>query len=289
MNPNEVTAKLADVDAKIAAKLAELGFTPEQAARQMDRLIPEDVRKAEAEEILACKFSQDLADPSSGHMDKLMEHVAAELERSMPELERQARENRARRRRNQLVLAGIAVAAIGAGVWYFAIRDARSTCEKLVDADTAGAILGMKLRSSYSYADKYHCSLSFSEMMPGGDLIRVEIENPGDISYNQSSLDKKRFARTENLPFAKGMPARLYIADVVAGPSTEELMARAVARVGKTRDPIGSVLGDLPPSHHTLLFELGTSVGTIQLSNTKITPEQAKQFAVAMAKRAGSI
>ena len=69
---DDLQNRLDEVDRTIKAKLAELGFTPDEIQRQMDRSIPEELKQAERNQILASKLAADLRDPSTGLMDRVI-------------------------------------------------------------------------------------------------------------------------------------------------------------------------------------------------------------------------
>lgn len=151
LDPEAIKAKLADFDAQLARKLGELGFTRDGVARQMDRSIPEAVRKAEAERVLRGKLVEDLNNPRSGALDLLIDRIAHDMENQLPEIEREVRETQARRRRTQIVAAGAALAVVGAAVWWFVLRDG-SLCTRLSEPiEELGELAGVPLRPGYSF------------------------------------------------------------------------------------------------------------------------------------------
>jgi hypothetical protein len=285
LDPETIKAKLDEIDAQLARKLAELGFTREEAARQMDRSVPEAVRKAQAEQVLGRKFVQELNDPRSGALDMLIEHVARDVENQLPEIASQLRADKARRRRNQIIAAVVVLLVAGAAIWYFALRDRRSLCTRLAEPiDELGTLVGEPLKPAFSYAGKYHCSQSADTGAGLESVITIDIEYQA-----HRQLDGGRFSRTEQVPFGN-TTAQLYIADKAErSPSPEELVARARARVGKSRDPIGDVLSELPPSEHILLFEFGGNVATVRLNNKRVTIDEAKAVAAILAQRVAGL
>jgi len=290
LDPETIKAKLDEIDAQLARKLAELGFTREEAARQMDRSVPEAVRKAEAEQVLGRKFVQDLNDPRSGMMDRLLEHVTRDVESQLPEIESQLRADKARRRRNQIITAVVVLVLAGAAIWFFALRDRRSLCNKLAEpVDELARLVGEPLRPSFSFAGKYHCSQSTDTVAAPESVITIEIDYQAGFDTAHRQLDGGKFARSEQLPFGNAT-AVLYVADKAEhSPSPEELVARARARVGKSRDPMGEVLGELAPSEHTLLFAFGDKVATVRLNNKRVTVEKARAVAAVLAQRVAGL
>lgn len=166
LDPEAIKARLDEVDAELARKLAELGFTREEVARQMDHSVPAEVRKGR------------------GGADR----VPGEPRRP------------ARRP-----------------------RDGRQVCAR----------------------------------------------RAGGVRQGNRASVRRRQGR--------------------AGPSPDELAARARARVGTSRDPIGSVLGELPPSEHLLLFAIDDQVGKVGLNNKRVTVDEARALAAVLARRVAAL
>lgn len=290
MDAKEIKARLDMVDQELAAKLRELGFTEDEIKRQLDNSIPQETRKAEAEEILSRKFVEDLKDPNSKLSQELVDRVIDEAETQYPGIKAEMAKDDAdkkRRRKNQLVLAGVALVAIGVGVWYFAIRDARSDCEKITSLAEMEQATGLKLKKGFDWSDKRKCEIAVDGVPFTGTIARVEIVHDNRwYEQQRHSLEQDGYAKAERLDAANGW---LFVAEKTRERSSEELMADAQSRVGKSRDPIGDALSAGGPSQHVVLFEFGTHMAIVHLSNRSFTPEQAKATGLAMAKRAKAL
>lgn len=284
MDAREIKARLDAVDAELTTKLRELGFTEDEIKRQLDTSIPQETRKAEAEQIMARKFVADLNDPSSGLMDQVVERVIEQAEAEFPGIKAEMEADKKRRRRNQLVMAGVAVAAIGAGVWYFAIRDARSQCEKIVGSlADLGAQTNKTLKKGLDFKSDRGCELMVDDDPFHGTVIHIEVRNNHYYDQQRRDLDRGGYARSEKLDAGNGW---LFVAEKQRERSAEELMADAQSRVGRSRDPIGDALSAGGPSQHIALFEFGARMAIVKLSNRTFTPELARSVALDMAKRA---
>jgi hypothetical protein len=285
MNPHEIKAKLDAVDAELKTKLRELGFTEAEIDRQLDNSIPAEVRKAEAEQILGRKFVADLNDPNSGLMDSLIDRVIDEAEKEHPGIKAELEAERRRVRRNKIIAAIVAVAAIVAGVWYFALRDTRSNCEKMLGPLSAlGKQAGKTFKKGLDYKSDRTCELTIDDKPFTGTQMDIEMHRSTFFEQRRRELDKGGYASSEKLG-----DGWLYIAAKQKERSAEEMMADAQSRVGRSRDPIGDVLAAGGPSQHVALFEAGAWLVIVKMSNRTFSPELAKTIAVDMAARAKSL
>lgn len=280
MEPDDIKAKLAEVDAKMRSKMAELGFTPAEIDRQMDRSIPEDVKKVEREEILARKFANDLADPNSGLMDAIIGKVAGDLEAKLAPPPRKSKVP-------LIIGAVVAVAAIGIAVWYVALRDTTSSCQKLVGPIAElEQLVGTQLEMRSGYESKYSCYQYVDRRgKAGGSVVNIETSNGTTIQSALVGVAGRGFIETQTFQTALG-EATLFVAGESKAPSPEEMLADAQSRVGKTSDPMGAVLASLPPSQHVALMQGKDKVIKIQLDRELFSVDKAKTFVTAVAQRA---
>lgn len=285
MDAKEIKARLDAVDAELKTKLRELGFTEAEIDRQLDNSIPAEVRKAEAEQILGRKFVADLNDPNSGLMDQLIDRVIDEAEKEHPGIKAEmarAEEERKRRRKNQIIAAIVAVVAIGVGVWYFALRDTRSDCEKIVGSLSAlGTQASKTFKKGLDFKSERGCELMVDDEPFTGTQMHVEMHRSTFFEQQRRELDKGGYASSEKLG-----AGWLYIAPKQRERSGEEILADAQRRVGRDRDPMGAALAAGGPSQHIALFEAGAWMVIVKMSNRTFSPELAKSIALDMAQRA---
>jgi hypothetical protein len=288
MNPDEIKQRLDEVDAKLRVKLAELGFTPDEIERQLDRSIPDDIKQAEREQILARKFVTDLADPNSGLMDAIIEKAAGDLEEKLA-----AEHARRRQKRIKLAIgAAVAVAAIAIAIWYFVLRDTTSSCAKLVGPIAElEQLTGVQLELRSGYQSKYYSCYQYVDRRgrAGGSVVSLEAADILAFDTWTSAQSGRKFIAHESFSTGFGK-AELYVAGDTPKASPEEMLAEAQSRVGTTSDPMGSVLASLPPSQHVVLLVTGTSRDTfkavkLSLDRELFSVESAKAYATAVAKR----
>jgi len=287
MNPDEIKQKMEEVDAKMRTKLAELGFTPDEIERQLDRSVPEDVKKAEREKVLQRKFAEELNDPNSGLMDAIVARAADEAERRIPELKAEAERERRAKRMKIAIGAGVGLAAVAVAVWFFAIRDARSACEKLVGPIAElEKLTGIELEMRSGYEGKYSCYQYVDrEGRAGGFVVNLETNDGSGLDYWKTSEEARKFVGKETLQVATG-DAFLFIAGDTPDVSPDDLLKRAEANVGRTSDPMGAALANLPPSQHVALIP-GRGKGIkLSLDRTVFSVDKAKAYVQAVAQRA---
>lgn len=204
MDATEIKAKLAEVDAQLAGKLRELGFTEDEIARQLDHSIPKETRKAEAEKILARKFTQDLNDPSSGLMAQVVAKAIADMEQAMPGLVKEMEEARARRRRN--IFIGVACGAVCVAlVLYFVTRTPSVTkCEKLANpVDELGAIVGKKLTAGQVVDMGDYCTLVLGDDSKQS-VITILVSSSRNFPGVRSTRDGQPFSKRDMMKVATG-------------------------------------------------------------------------------------
>ena len=283
MDPDEIKQRIDEADAKLRAKLAELGFTPEEIERQLDRAIPDEQKKAEREKVLARKFVAELNDPSSGLLDKIIDRAAGELETKL------AAEEAARRKRrvNLIVGAAIAAAVIGIGVWYFALRDTRTSCEKLVGPlAELEQLTGTKLEMRSGHETDYSCYQYVDRAgHAGGFTVWVETARGDAFDAWMANEANRKFADKTTFVTALG-EVTLFIAGDASNISSEELLADAQANVGKTNDPMGAALAKLPPSQHVALLRMANKTLKVSLDRELFSVDKAKSYVTSVAQRA---
>jgi hypothetical protein len=290
MTPDEIKARLDEADTKIAAKLAELGFSPEEIQRQLDPAVPEAIKNGERQTVLARKFQQDLNDPKSGLLDAVLAQAASDLEKRLPEIQAKVEAER-RERHMRLVYAGVAAAALaGIAVWYFLIRDTRTSCEKLVGplAEIEKAT-GTKVVGDHGHEVGDLCYKYINERGQIGHYI-VHIDTDRRTSYPSKlhALERGKYVDTVKFDTPSG-PAVLFVAGDAKEISTEELQADVMRRAAVGRrggDPMGEALANLPPAQHAIVFTAGSRAIRIDLDRKVWTVDAAKAYAAAVAARA---
>jgi hypothetical protein len=281
MDADEIKQRLDEVDTKLRAKLAELGFTPAEIERQLDRSIPDEEKQAERDKVLARKFESELADPNSGLMEAILARAIDDFEKHLPPPPKP---------RSKLpLIAGIAAAVIVAGVavWYFALRDTTSSCAKLVGPlAEIEKLTGVPLEMRSGYESKYSCYQYVDRRgKAGGSVVNIETTDGKLLATWRDEEARRKFADKTTFPTALG-EATLFIAGDAKQPSPEEMLADARSRVGQTKDPMGAVLGNLPPAQHVALFEGRDKTFKVVLDRELFTVDNAKTFVIAVAARA---
>jgi hypothetical protein len=284
MDPEEIKRRMDEMDAQLRVELAKVGFKPDEIERQLDRSIPDDVKKAEREKILARHFVEQVNDPRTGLMDKIVDQAITEAEKDFPGIrdEMNQAEKRAQRKK-LLITAGIGLVLAGVAVWYFALRDTRSDCMKAVGPiDVLEKLTGTKVGKPYDYDGKYHCSYTVNQAS-GNQLATIEIHSD-DYGFEKSYLDNDKFTDKQPLQTAAG-EATLYVAGDMTKVSTDQLTADIYSRVGKSRDPTGDALAALPPSSHVVLIKRGRGAVKISMNHELFTVEKAIEYAKQVATR----
>lgn len=280
MTAAEIKARLEAADPTIVATLRENGFTEAEILRQCDVSLPDAVRTAELEAVMARKFVADLKDPSSN----LVQTAIADVMARLPELEKELAAQRARRRKRLALVAALALVIAGAGIWYFVLRDARSACTKIIGSlDDLGREIHTTLKPGLDMDDKRGCELMIDDEPFHGTVIHIEVGDGRYYDQLRRSLDGAGFARSEKLDIANGW---LWIVDTATQRSSEEILADAKSRIGRSRDPMGDALAASGPTEHTALFEFGARRALVKFSSLSFTPAQARAAAIAMATRA---
>lgn len=285
MTPEEIKQRMDEMDTKLRAELARHGFKPDEIERQLDRSIPDDVKQAEREKILARHFVEQVNDPSTGLMDAIISRAADQLEK---ELEPELLAKRKRERRTKLIVGGVVgAAAIGLGVWYVALRDTRTSCEKLVGpVAELEKLTGEQLAMNSGHETKYSCYQYVDRRgHAGGFVVNIDTER-GNLDYERQRLAARKF--TEQKTFATDVgEAVLFVAGDDTKVSTEQLQADIYSRVGKTSDPTGAALAALPPAQHVALLRApsGTMI-RLSMDREVFTVDKAMTYAREVAKRA---
>lgn len=277
MDADEARARLAEVDAQIAQELAKLGFTPEQIQRQLDPSVPEDVKAAERTRALEEHLVTKLNDPSSGLMESWIKEAAPDIERMAHAMAAEYVEKR-KRRRKRIIQAAVALVVVGAGVWYFAVRDSRSTCERVVGSTAEVAKLtGLAVKSGHHFAYRDTCMATLEDAAGQGAVV--------DLSYEVSgaSVDRDRFVDAKPITVG-GKSAMLYIAGNAPERTTDEMLADAQSRVGRSQDPMGDALVAGPETKHLVVVPLGSMRLRVRLDR-RISPEQAQAYMNAVVGR----
>lgn len=281
MTPEEIKQKLDEADAKLRTKLAELGFTPEQIERQLDRAVPEEIKKAEREQVLAKKFADELNDPSSGLMDAIIARAAHDLEKRLPPPP-------PKRSKLPLIAGGVAAIAIaGVAVWYFALRDTTSSCAKLVGPlAELEALAGAQLEMRSGYENEYSCYQYVDRRgKAGGIMVNLETSRGELLTLWRNDEQRRKYADTVTFSTALG-EAILFVAGESKQVSPEQLLADAQSRVGRSSDPMGAALADLPPSQHVVLVQGKGETIKIVLDREAFTVDEAKTYVSGVAARA---
>lgn len=197
----------------------------------------------------------------------------------------EARE-RARRRTQLLIGGAVGVAAIAAGVWYFALRDTRTACDKaigsLADLET---LLGEPASLEYRYDGKYSCSQTVTSRSAANrrTLVDLRIE---EHAYS-SDLDPAKFATVIPFEVITG-GAKLYVAGNEPEPDPQALLDDAIRRSATTRrggDPMGEALAALPETRHVAIAKVGGRHLRIAFDR-RITPDAAQAYTAAAIMRA---
>jgi hypothetical protein len=240
------------------------------------------VKKAEREEVLTKKFADDLEDPKSGLMDALMAKVDEGARARIAELEA---EDRARRmKRFGLAAAGVLVVALG--IWYFALRDTRTSCEKLVGPiGELSKLTGVELSMNSGHETKYSCYQYVDRKgRAGGFVVNIDTGN-GTIASESRELASRKFTEKKTLQTPLG-EAVMFVAGDTTPVSQDALQADIMSRVGKSADPTGDALNALPPSQHVVLMEKNRTLIRLSMDREVFTVDKAIEYANAVAKRA---
>ena len=149
-------------------------------------------------------------------------------------------------------------------------------------------LTGAQLEMRSGYESKYRCYQYVDRRgRAGGSVVAIETSGFEAFAVWMRDESARKFIGHETFSTGFGN-AELYVAGESPKVSPEEMLADAQSRVGKTPDPMGAVLANLPPSQHVVLFTAGTSRDSIKLSLDRelFTVEKAKAYAASVAKRA---
>jgi len=269
VTPDEIRLRLAETDQRLVEALRGLGFTPEEIERQLDPNVPDEVKRAEREAALQRKLVADLNDPRSGVLDALLDKVATEVE---GELEA----GRKARRRRRILGALLVVAIAGIAIWYFALRDTRSDCQRIVGTQhDIELVTGQNVDHTFHYSGKYACTLNLD-----GDttqsILEIDVEEHGYTT----PPDEAKFARVE--PFGTG---KLYIAGNEKEQSPDELLAQAKKNAAAgSHDAIGAALAASPQTRHVMIVPVGAR--DLRITFDRVVPlDRAKAYAAVVEGR----
>ncbi len=194
-----------------------------------------------------------------------------------------------KRRRQQLLVGAVTLVVVLVGVWWIFLRNVPSRCVRLVGPITElEKLIDVELKLDYGYAGTSHCSQTVARRgVLGGNspIVTVNVEDGGDVAGQLAQRRLEKFADHLTLSVATG-EAHLFVAGEATKRTSEDLMADAERRVGRSRDPIGDVLGELPPEQHVVIFRYSKNLATLRLHHGAFTVEQAKAYAAAVAQRA---
>src|ERR1043166_8687998 len=107
----------------------------------------------------------------------------------------------------------------------------------------------------------------------------------GSVDSEEDRLGEKHFVDTQTVPTALG-DAVLFVAGDAPEVSEKEILANVRRQVGRTRDPMGAARAALPPSQHVAIMNLDGKLLRVSLSRKMFTPEQARTYTIAVARRA---
>jgi hypothetical protein len=189
-------------------------------------------------------------------------------------------------KRNAIIGGAAAIAVAGIAIWYFALRDTRTSCEKLVGpVEDLEKLLGIELEMRSGYETKYSCYQYVDRAgRAGGYIVNLET-NRGNVQSALAKHGARTFADKATFTTALG-EATLFIAGDAKAPSSEELLADAQSHVGRASDPMGAALSKLPPSQHVALLAMGATVLEVAMDRETFTVDKAKAFVSAVAARA---
>jgi hypothetical protein len=240
--------------------------------------------------VLARKFQQDLNDPKSGLLDAVLSRAAADLEQRLPEIQAQVAAER-RERRMKLVFGGVvALGLAGIAVWYFVLRDTRTSCEKLVGPlAEIEKLTGTKVVGDHGYEVGELCYKYVNERgQIGHYIVHIDTDRRANFPYKLQALQRGKYVDTVKFDGPSG-PAVLFVAGDAKEISTEELQADVMRRAAVGRrggDPMGEALANLPPAQHAIVFTAGSRVVQLDLDRKVWSIEAAKAYAASVAARA---
>jgi len=194
-----------------------------------------------------------------------------------------------KRRRQQLLVGAVTVVVVLVGVWWIFLRNVPSRCVRLVGPIAElEQLVGVELKLGYNYSGKSRCNQTVARrdaLGAGSTVVTLNVEDRGDFAGQLAQRRLEKFADHLNLSLATG-EAHLFVAGEATKRTTEDLMADAERRVGRSRDPIGDVLGELPPEEHVVILRYSRNLVTLSLDPRAFTVQQAKAYAAAVAQRA---
>jgi hypothetical protein len=153
------------------------------------------------------------------------------------------------------------------------LRDARSTCERAIGspADIA-KLTGLTGKLGFRYSHNDRCSATFMSDDDRTTLVDISL----DSARYASEVDRSRFVDVKSISVG-GKSATLYLAGDAREKSTDELLADAQSRVGRSADPIGDALVAGPETKHTVVVPLGDNVLRVRLDR-RVSAEQAQAY-----------
>lgn len=260
-NPPEVAKQRfqAAMDARLQARLGEMGMTQAEQAAVLDSSGTEEEQRARRERALAEYTAREIAnDPRL--LDQIVDKAVGDLEKAFPQARRKPWLPR--------IAAICVVLAIGGLGAFLFLRP--SACRALVSGSLAA--LGPDVKAVHELTSKYSCSIDVEDAQRK-TVLSARIERAS--AYEGWREDLARYASVEPLSIGADR-AELAIApseQAAPPPSIEDL--QAMARRG-VRDPMGAALRAMPPSSHLILVKAGQ--GALRVSVTG-SPDQARRVA----------
>jgi hypothetical protein len=100
--------------------------------------------------------------------------------------------------RKLLIGAGIALAALAAGIYYFVLRDSRSECQRFVgDIAEIEKLTGKALALEYHYSGKYHCSQTVRARVDRNTtIVSIGVEDGRELQSTRDRLDSDGFQKS---------------------------------------------------------------------------------------------
>lgn len=250
-------------------RLGAMGFSPDEIRAMTDTSGYADHRQSETAELVDARLAAAIPDPATrGRF----------VHRFVADLEAQLFAAGARRNRRFVIALSIVLvlaAAIGVVVWLVRSRVV-DHCAALVDVPQAEAIAGIPLETTFTYAGKYHCSRTLEARgARGRSIATIRVERP-ELAID--STDRDKYVDEQRFSVASG-EAVLLVAGEAREVSSDELLASAQSRRGRSHDPMGAALAALPARHHRVRLRTADHVVVLELDRTTFSVEQARRYA----------